>query len=138
MNGNCFLVPKSVANLVGEIDPGFTHYLGDYDYGLRARKKNCSIWVIPAIVGTCALSSSKADLNENKYSSKCMLAGLRHPKGVVLNGVNIYSPKEWKLFARRHGGFFWMFFWLLPYRRVLCHCDIVQLFKSMLAGYKGH
>lgn len=36
MNGNVVLVPKSVVDKIGILDPKFHHDLGDVDYGLRA------------------------------------------------------------------------------------------------------
>lgn len=134
MNGNCFLLPRSVANLVCEIDPAFTHYLGDFDYGLRAKKKNCFIWVIPVVVGVCAFNPLQTQTNSPRvrHSVDFVLAGLKHPKGLIFNGVNVYPPEEWKLFARRHGGFFWWIFWLLPYRRILCNCNFFQFSRPIL------
>lgn len=57
MFGNCVLIPQSVATQVGNIDGAFIHSMGDLDYGLRAKKLGCSIWVAPGFVGTCARNS---------------------------------------------------------------------------------
>jgi GT2 family glycosyltransferase len=38
MNGNVVLIPKSVVNKIGIIDPVYWHDLGDVDYGLMAKK----------------------------------------------------------------------------------------------------
>jgi GT2 family glycosyltransferase len=66
MYGNCVLIPNSVAMKVGNIDAAFIHSLGDLDYGLRARRLGCSVWVAPGYVGTCTKNSirnSWADTN---------------------------------------------------------------------------
>ncbi|MBT8363711.1 MAG: glycosyltransferase family 2 protein, partial [Deltaproteobacteria bacterium] len=42
MNGNCVLVPRSVAEKIGNLEERFAHGMGDLDYGLRA--KNTGYW----------------------------------------------------------------------------------------------
>lgn len=43
MNGNVVLVPQSVVDEIGIIDPVFHHDLGDIDYGLTAIKHNIKV-----------------------------------------------------------------------------------------------
>ncbi|HEY9849887.1 MAG TPA: glycosyltransferase family 2 protein [Leptolyngbyaceae cyanobacterium] len=107
MNGNCVLIPNAVAKEVGNIDPIFTHRRGDFDYGLRARKLGCSIWVAPGYVGTCARNSISGTYMDVNLSLRERLKKLDHPKEL--------SSKEWKLYVKRHGGKFWFLFWLNPY-----------------------
>lgn len=38
MNGNVVLVPRSIVEIVGILDPYFIHDLGDVDYGMRVRE----------------------------------------------------------------------------------------------------
>ena len=45
VNGNCTLIPRSVAQKVGNLDPAFRHAIGDFDYGFRARKAGFEIYV---------------------------------------------------------------------------------------------
>jgi GT2 family glycosyltransferase len=52
-NGNCVLIPSKVAKIAGNLDPGFTHGMGDFDYGHRAWRMGCSAWVAPGYYGTC-------------------------------------------------------------------------------------
>ncbi|HEY5138172.1 MAG TPA: glycosyltransferase family 2 protein, partial [Methylococcales bacterium] len=59
MNGNCVLIPNQIAEIVGELEPIFSHYAGDFDYGLRATKAGCSVWVAPGYVGTCPFNDPK-------------------------------------------------------------------------------
>lgn len=47
MNGNVVLVPKTIVDAIGIIDPVFHHDLGDVDYGLRALEAGFKI------VATC-------------------------------------------------------------------------------------
>lgn len=107
--GNCVLIPNSVASKVGNIDSVFIHTMGDLDYGLRAGKLGCSIWVAPGFMGTCSrnsLSGSWADTNLSLYKR---LRKAFQPKGFPL--------KAWTTFCKRYSGIFWVFYWPLPYLR---------------------
>ncbi|MBE9228314.1 glycosyltransferase family 2 protein [Phormidium sp. LEGE 05292] len=117
LHGNCVLVPRAVAALVGNLSPEYTHNLGDYDYGLRARRKGCSVWMAPSYLGTCSanLPSNrmvKAELAQANWNQ------VDRPKGLALEDVTLHSFQEWKAFCRENGGLFWFFYWLLPYRRM--------------------
>jgi GT2 family glycosyltransferase len=111
MYGNCVLIPHSVAAKVGNIDPAFIHSLGDLDYGLRARKLGCSIWVTPGYVGTCSQNSvagSWVDLD---------LSVIERLKKVLQ--VKNFPIVPWTKFAQRHSGFWWFIYWFLPYIRAV-------------------
>lgn len=43
LNGNCVLIPRDVAEVVGIHDPVFWHATGDTDYGLRVRAKGFQV-----------------------------------------------------------------------------------------------
>ncbi len=43
MNGNCVLVPRTIAEVVGNLSSQFTHGMGDFDYGLRRRRKGIAV-----------------------------------------------------------------------------------------------
>ena len=53
MNGNIVLVPRAVYQKVGMLDPYFHHDIGDFDYGLRARKLGVKILSSYDFVGFC-------------------------------------------------------------------------------------
>ena len=99
MNGNCVLIPRQVVQLVGNLDNNFTHRFGDIDYGLRSKNKGCSIWITPGYIGTCVQNCVKPLRQRIKT--------LTEFKDLPFN--------EAGLLARRHGGRFWFFFWVLPY-----------------------
>lgn len=107
MNGNCVLIPDSVAKKVGNIDPTFTHRRGDFDYGLRARKLGCSVWIAPGYLGTCPRNPQKGTWVDPCLPLLERLKKLNHPKEL--------SGREWRLYAKRHGGSLWFLFWLSPY-----------------------
>lgn len=119
INGNCVLIPRNVVQLVGNLDPAFTHYAGDWDYGLRATQQGCSVWIAPGYVGTC---SQNYQPNSSKNTSVQLGEGLKkisQPKGLAVKEQTLHPLGEWKVFAQRYAGFFWFIFWLIPYRRLL-------------------
>ncbi len=52
-NGNIVLIPHSVFNKIGYLDSNFHHGQGDFDYGLRAKKKEINSWVSSKYIGIC-------------------------------------------------------------------------------------
>ncbi|MCY7384416.1 MAG: glycosyltransferase family 2 protein [Microcoleus sp. CAN_BIN18] len=117
MNGNCVLIPRRVVELVGNLDPAFIHYLSDWEYGLRARQKGCTVWIAPGYQGTCS-----ANPQATKVAAASMSEGLEkmnQPKGLTFQDATLQPWEEWKVFAQRHGGLFWPIYWLLPYRRLV-------------------
>jgi GT2 family glycosyltransferase len=118
MNGNCVLIAREVVQAVGNLDPAFTHYAGDWDYGLRARQQGCTIWIAPGYVGTCsqnyqpgAAVKLSVDLGEG-------IKKIGQPKGLPVREQTLHPFWEWKVFAQRHGGLLWPIYWFIPYRRL--------------------
>ena len=111
MNGNCVLVSRSVARVVGNLSKAFTHAFGDLDYGLRVRYLGANLWVAPGYLGVCPRNSHEGTWLDSNLPFRKRLRMMTGPKGV--------PPGEFWIFARRHGGSFWPLFWLLPYRRIL-------------------
>ncbi len=109
--GNCVLIPRSVVQKVGNIDPAFIHSMGDIDYGLRSRKNGCSIWVTPGYIGSC----SKNSINNSWVDTK--LSVLERLKKAI--HVKAFPIKPWTVFCRRHSGLFWFIYWILPYVRAV-------------------
>ncbi len=111
MHGNCVLIPRSVVAVTHNLSPDFRHGRGDLDYGLRARKAGCTVWLAPGIIGTCA--SNKVDgsfLDERlplRYRWKHMMSN----KGL--------PPREHFRYVRKYGGPLWPVLWTLPYVRVV-------------------
>lgn len=111
MNGNCVLIPRAATALAGNLSPEFRHSMGDFDYGLRARRAGCGIWVAPGTVGTCARNSVAGGFRDPSRS-------LRHRWRAVL-GQKGLPPRQYLVYARRHGGPLWPLYWALPYARVI-------------------
>lgn len=108
MNGNCVLIPREVVERIGNLDSAFTHGMGDWDYGFRARRAGCKLWVAPGYLGTCAANPGLAARRktEGTWDRWRRLVG---PKGV--------PPREWLVFTRRHSGPLWPLYWINPYLR---------------------
>lgn len=103
-NGNCVLIPHAVAERVGNLSPAFSHGMGDFDYGLRARRRGIQSWMTPGTVGTCARNAPTGP-----RSVRAELDALTGPKGL--------PPQEWAAFARRWGGPLWPVYFASPYVR---------------------
>lgn len=111
MNGNCVLIPANVAHTVGNLDSAFTHAIGDFDYGLRARKLGFDAMIVPGYVGTCKRNDRINTWQDPSLSVFDRWRKVRTPHG--------FPPLEWAIYSRRHGGFFWMFYWGIPYLQSL-------------------
>lgn len=111
MNGNCVLIPSEVAQVVGNMEPKFAHAMGDQDYGLRARYAGFSVWVMAEFAGTCSKNDATGSFSDSNLSVPVRLRKMMHPKGLPMS--------SWRVFTRRHAGFFWPIFWLWPYAKVI-------------------
>jgi GT2 family glycosyltransferase len=110
-NGNCVLIPREAAAVVGNISTGFTQAMGDFDYGLRARGLGCSIWVAPGFVGTCARNSVAGSWQDVSLPLRARWHVVLGPKGL--------PPAEYRRYATRHAGRLWPVYWAMPYARLL-------------------
>jgi GT2 family glycosyltransferase len=111
MHGNCVLIPQAVALAVGNLDPAFTHGIGDYDYGLRAHNLGYKIILAPGYYG----KSEKNSLREI-WNDQSLPFTIRWKNLVSIQGL---PPREWAIFAKRYAGFFWWMYWVSPYIRTI-------------------
>jgi GT2 family glycosyltransferase len=110
-NGNCVLIPLSVAEALGNLDGGFVHAMGDTDYGLRARRLGVPIWLAPCFVGRCVNDSGRGFIPIGERTS------------LAAQWKNMFAPKAlpwrpWKILCRRHAGVLWPIYWLWPYLKM--------------------
>jgi GT2 family glycosyltransferase len=106
MNGNCVLVPKEVVLRIGILAAVYTHGMGDYDYGHRAGRAGCEVWIAPGTVGTCARNAPAA-----------RAASLSEHRERATNPTSGLPPAEWYIFARRWAGPLWPVYASSPYIR---------------------
>lgn len=111
MNGNCTLIPRAVARVVGNLDPIFSHGLGDFDYGLRARARGHTIYLAPGFVGTCAGNSITGTWKDKSASFSQRWRHLTSPKGLPF--------KEWLIYTHRHFGALWPLYAVSPYIKTI-------------------
>ena len=53
-NGNIVLVSRGAYRSLGSLSAAYTHGLGDFDYGIRAKKAGVPAWLAAGTHGTCA------------------------------------------------------------------------------------
>lgn len=106
-NGNCVLVPAAAMRALGNLDPAFTHSMGDLDLGLRARRAGIPCWVAPGYAGTCAPNRGRGLWGDESLRVLDRWRLLLGPKGLPL--------REWLAFTFRHAGPLWPLYWLNPY-----------------------
>lgn len=111
MQGNVVLIPHVVAEKVGNLDTAFTHQRGDLDYGLRAGKLGCSIWVAPGYLGTCSQNNVHGSWVDTSLPIHKRLQKVFQVKG--------FPIREWTTFTKRHSGPFWFIYWTFPYLRAV-------------------
>lgn len=111
MNGNCVLIPREIANKVGNLDYSFEHAMGDTDYALRARKLGFKVYVAPGYVGKCSVNAMKNTYVDRDLSLRDRWRHIKSRKGLPL--------KSWYIFTRRHGGVMWFLYFIWPYLKLI-------------------
>lgn len=109
MNGNVVLIPRPVAEIVGNISKAFRHGMGDFDYGLRARRLGCTVWVAPHAVGVC-----RKDRLPNAWQNMSLSFHQWMRRAAGIKGL---PPGDYWRFAQAHGGILWPIYWAMPYVR---------------------
>lgn len=105
MNGNFVLIPHEVVSNIGNLFEGYTHGIGDYDYGMQAVAKGYKLWVAPGYVGECSgheVANSRYDSNK---SLKERVKSLSAPSGLP-------PVDEWLLFVKRNMPSLFPAFWV--------------------------
>jgi GT2 family glycosyltransferase len=118
MNGNCTLVPREIASIIGNLDYQFNHNFGDIDYGLRARASGFSIYMAPGFIGSCSENTDRGTWKDRNIGLRKRWSLLNSPKGCPW--------AEWSIFTKRHLGRTWILYALSPYVKVV--------FQSIIKG----
>lgn len=122
MNMNAVLISSAAIKLVGFLDKVYAHQRADIDFGYRLVKNDGVVLVAPGFFGYCdAISYRSFDLNaDNSFITK--IRNTFHKKNDPI--------KERFIFYKRHGGFLWPVFFVLPYLFILAPNLRVKLSKS--------
>jgi GT2 family glycosyltransferase len=94
---------------IGNLDAAFSHAMGDFDYGLRARNAGYEVWIMPGYAGTCRNNTADGTYQDTNLSFTKRISQMKSVKGL--------PPGDWTTFARRHAGPFWLVYAVSPYLR---------------------
>ncbi len=97
-NGNIVLVPKSVYEVVGMLDPFYCHSFGDYDYGVRAAKAGIAALVAPGVLGTCNRNPGLPKWRDASVPVGERFRALRDPKGRPFREQFVYDTRSSNFF----------------------------------------
>ena len=110
-NANCALIPRAVYSRLGILYEGYTHGMGDFDYGCQARKLGIDLLQSGDFLGESAVDSPRGTWLDRSLSRKERFRLLESPKGLPF--------REWLVFNYRNSGWKWPFYALSPVIRVL-------------------
>lgn len=97
-NANILWVSKGVVEEIGIFDHRFTHGIADYDYSLKASRKEIPVFLAPVICGVCE-NDHKKNWRSNHYPLSERIAYLKSPKGLALSEYLYYIRKHFPLFV---------------------------------------
>ena len=90
-NGNLVLVPDFVYRRLGTLDRIYSHSFGDFDYGVRAAKKNLTAVVAPGVLAECDRNEALPKWRDPAFSLKVRYASIMGPKGRPFKEQFIYD-----------------------------------------------
>lgn len=114
LNGNCVLIPSKVVEQVGMLDPFFRHSQGDWEYGIRAKKKGIKLLVAHKYIGTCESNKILPKCYDSSVPFKERWGFLSHPLGP--------NPKETLYYCRK----------CLPYGTLRACFYIIQTYAKTI------
>jgi len=120
-NGNCVLIPNTVFKSIGNLDPTFHHALGDFDYGLRAKKNGFKIYISSFFVATCESHIDIPNWRNTKFKLNKRLIYLYKPN----SGCN---PFEYFHFDCKHYNIFIAIFHFFS---IHFRCTFPILYKNL-------
>jgi len=110
LNMNLVLISRKALDQIGFLSQGFIHGGADYDYGLRLRQQGGRVVLAAGYMGECSLNSIKGTSAEPGISFR--------ERWHRLTSIKEQPPRQRALYYRRHGGWMWPIFWILPYIRI--------------------
>lgn len=110
LNMNLSLISRKALNQIGFLSQGFIHAGADYDYGLRLREKGGRVILATGYMGECSINSVKGTSAEPGIPFK--------ERWRRLTSIKEQSPRQRALYYKRHAGWLWPLFWIMPYIRV--------------------
>lgn len=111
-NCNAVLVRGSVFFRAGNLDPKYTHSLGDYDYGLRLRKMGFTVINTEDYVGQCSANDIKGSWLDPSLDRKTRLKKKESPKGLPRKDWFHFVFKNYNIVSA-------VYHFLTPYIKIL-------------------
>lgn len=93
-NGNLVLVPDYVYRRLGTLDPFYTHSFGDFDYGVRALKKDITAVVAPGILADCDRNPGIPRWRDPSVPLRSRYAAIMSPKGRPFGEQFVYDMRS--------------------------------------------
>lgn len=107
INGNCLLIPRSVASLIGNLDYRYEHGLGDFDYGQRIIAAGGVLYSSSDYVGTCEKNSINGTWKDVSLPIRVRIRKMKEKNG---------QPREsYKIYLRKWNKRTWLFYYYKPY-----------------------
>lgn len=110
-NGNVVLVPRGIAESLGNLSRHFKHRAGDYEFSLRAREAGFVAWVAPHYFGQCARNSIAGTWRDPLLPRRTRIKKIISPTGMPM--------RERLYFVYRFGGIFWPVYFISVYVRFI-------------------
>lgn len=111
-NANCVLIPWDMFRQLDNIDPVYTHSMGDFDYGFAAAKRGAAIRVSECFVGKCTDNPVGNTWRNPALSRKERLRRKESPKGL--------PSKEWFHYLKKnYNAVTAVIYSVIPYLRIL-------------------
>lgn len=108
-NGNCILMSRDTYEYLGGLDPIFSHGMADFDLGFRAKHKSVPALIVDEPVAECR---HNRDVVPNRRQGNGLSTDWR-----AFTSPKRFPPREWLVFAYRHGGIIWPLVFVAPYIR---------------------
>jgi GT2 family glycosyltransferase len=111
MNANCVLLPYKIISAIGNLDPVYSHSLGDYDLGFMLRRKGYRLISHDEYVGICELNRLENTWRDVSLKRRERLIKKEDPKGI--------PRKEWFHFLKKNYGFAYaVIYSVIPYIKI--------------------
>lgn len=110
-NANCTLVTSAVHRQLGILNEIFTHGMADLDYGYAASSAGINIVQSRSVLGKCAQNTIVGTWQDQSLPRNQRWKLAQRPSGLPW--------REWLFYCRRHLGWKWPRYFIIPYLKIL-------------------
>ena len=126
INGNCVLIPRAIAEKIGNLSTEFIHAAGDFDYCLKAKKHDFCCWITRGFVGNCSINFYKGLFKNKNIEINERLKKLK-------SDVYVKRIRDSLTFTKYYGGALWP----LSYFKILIKMSILRIWFSVAIKLKN-